>query len=81
MLRGSDGLESHERNLHGADEAEDEESCVGRVDPGAAAPHEDQHQHMQGNEVDDVDVAAPSADHVEVGEGAKTAPKQAACLY
>ena len=32
VLRGSDWLEAHERHLHGADQAEDEEAVVGRVE-------------------------------------------------
>ena len=59
MLAGSDGLEADEWDLHGAQQAEDEEGGVGRVEAGRVAAHHHQREHVERDEVDDEHVATP----------------------
>ena len=59
MLAGSDRLESDEWDLHRAQQSEDEEGGVGRVQPGRVAAHQHQREDVQRDQVDDEDVATP----------------------
>ena len=74
MLRGFDGLEPDEGDLHGAEEADDEEGVVGDIDPLRESSHEEEHKHVEGDQIDDEDVASPCGHHVEVGHGRQGAP-------
>ena len=60
MLGRLDGLEPDEGDLHGAEEADDEEGVVRNVDPLAESVHEDKDEDVQRNQIDDKHVAAPS---------------------
>ena len=53
MLRGADRLEPDERDLHGAEEADDEEGVLEGLDPLAMATHQQQDEHVQGEQVED----------------------------
>ena len=59
VLRSFDGLETHEWDLHWAEETDDEESVVGDVDPLGVAVHQQQNKDVEGDQVDDKDVASP----------------------
>ena len=53
VLRGADQLEPDERDLHGAEEADDEEGVLEGLDPLAMATHQQQDEHVQGEQVED----------------------------
>lgn len=81
MLRCANGLEANKWNLHGAHESKYKEAGVGCVKSSTEAAHDEQHQHVQGDKIDDVDITSPGTHHVEVGERRQAAPEQTACLY
>jgi len=47
VLRGLDRLEADEGDLHGAEEAEDEEGVVGHIDPVGEPVHQDQDEDVE----------------------------------
>jgi len=47
VLRGLDRLEPDEGDLHGAEEAEDEEGVVGHIDPVGEPVHQDQDEDVE----------------------------------
>jgi len=55
-------LEADEGDLHGEDGSQAVNSAVGDVDPVGEAAGQHQHQNVQGDEVDQEDVAAPRGD-------------------
>ena len=59
VLAGPNGLEAHEGHLHREHQAQDKEGGVGHVDAGGVAAHQQQHKHMQRDQVDDEHVASP----------------------
>lgn len=59
MLAGPDGLEPNEGDLHGQQQAEDVEHGVAGEQPHGVAAHQQQHKHVQRDEVDDKHVASP----------------------
>mmetsp|Transcript_30451 Transcript_30451/g.97155 ORF Transcript_30451/g.97155 Transcript_30451/m.97155 type:complete len:702 (-) Transcript_30451:109-2214(-) len=61
-------VEAHEGHHHGADAADDIEDAVGHVEALGEAPGHDEHDRVDGDHVDDEDVAAPGRHHVEVRE-------------
>lgn len=81
MFRGSYWLETNKRNLHGTNQPQDVESCVGRVDAMRETTHEQQGKNVQGDEVNDVYVATPCAHHVKVRQGCHRRPKQTSGLH
>lgn len=81
MLGRADGLESDERHVHGEECAQQIEGAVGDVETMGVATDEQQHEHVRRDEINDEDVAAPRRHHVEVAEGAQTAPQHAAGLH
>ena len=67
MLRCLNGLESNEGNLHGAEQANNEEGVVGHVNPLRISVHQQKDEHVEGDQVDDKDVAAPSGHLKRIG--------------
>lgn len=59
VLVGLDGLEADEGDLHGEQRAQHIQSAVGHVHAMRIAPAQQQHQHVQRNQVDNEDVASP----------------------
>lgn len=59
VLAGAYRLEADERDLHGEEEAEDVEGRVAGEEAVGEAPHDEQGKHVQRDQVDDEDVAAP----------------------
>lgn len=55
-------LEANKGDLHGEDGSQAVDCAIGYVDPVGEAPGEHQHQDVQGDEVDQEDVAAPRGD-------------------
>lgn len=55
-------LEANKGDLHGEDGSQAVDCAVGHVDPVGEAPCEHQHQDVQGDEVDQEDVATPRGD-------------------
>ena len=60
MLGCADWEESHEGDLHGAEQTDDEEDSVGRVESFAEPSHEEKDECVQGDQVDDEHIASPS---------------------
>ena len=52
-------LEADEGDLHGAEQAEDEEGVVGDVDAVGEPVHQDEDEDVKWDQVDDEHVAAP----------------------
>ena len=59
MLRGLDRLEPDEGDLHGQDGAESVDGGVGDVDAVRVSATDHQHEHMDGDQVDEEHVASP----------------------
>lgn len=55
-------LEANKGDLHGEDGSQAVDCAIGYVDPVGEAPGEHQHQDVQGDEVDQEDVATPRGD-------------------
>ena len=45
----------------------------------SAPAHGEEHEDVEGNEVDDEDISTPGGDHVEVGEGCPGSEIHGAC--
>ena len=59
MLRGLDRLEPNEGDLHRQDGAESVDGGVSDVDPVRVAAADHQHEHVDGDQVDEEHVASP----------------------
>ena len=59
MFRGLDRLKPDEGDLHGAEQAEDEEGVVGHVDAVGKPVHQDQDEDVKRDQVDDEHAASP----------------------
>mmetsp|Transcript_71701 Transcript_71701/g.171254 ORF Transcript_71701/g.171254 Transcript_71701/m.171254 type:complete len:219 (-) Transcript_71701:725-1381(-) len=73
LLQGPQGLHAHHRDLNRAQRADEEEDGVGLVHATVEAAKKYQHESMDANHVEDKNVAAPSCDHVNVGEASEDA--------
>ena len=76
VLAGADRQESNEGDLHRGDKSDDKEGVVGDVDPLRESSHQEEHKHVEGDEIDDEDVASPGGHHVEVGHGCQGTPTE-----
>lgn len=61
MFRSLNWLKSYKRNLHRAKQAKYEEGVVGHVNPLTITIHDEQNKYVQRDQVDDENVATPSA--------------------
>ena len=59
MLARSDWLKTDEWDLHGEEEAEDEEGGVGGVDARRVATHQQESEDVKRNQVDDKHITTP----------------------
>ena len=69
-------LVANKPNLHGQQHADDIHSVVCDVETQGVASSDQQHQDIDGQEVDDENVASPCRDHVEISEGRRQRPRQ-----
>ena len=68
MLGRFDRLKPDKGDLHGAKETDDEKGVVSNVDPLRISVHQQQDKDVQGNQIDDEDVATPSRYLSEIHE-------------
>lgn len=67
VFAGTNRLESNEWNLHREKQSQNVECCVAGEQTWRVTAHDQQHKHMQWDQIDDEDVTTPGGHHVEVG--------------
>lgn len=75
VLPGLQGLEANKRDLHGEQQSERVEYRERDVEIPGIALEDEQSQHVQRNEVDNVDVSSPGRHHIEIAHRAQDAPE------
>lgn len=68
MLPRLNMLEADEADLHPEQHSEHIGAVVGDIEPLRVPPSDEQHEHIEREEIDDEHVASPRGDHVEVPE-------------
>ena len=81
MLASAYGLKSHEGYLHGQNRAQHVKHRVGNVNTVREATNDHEHEHVQGYEIYDENVASPCGHHVKVGQGGEYGPEYVACFH
>lgn len=81
MLTGPNRLEADKRNLHRKQQAQDVECGVAGEQTMRVPVHQQQHKHVQRNQIDDKHIATPCGHHVEIGQSSHGGPKHRAAFH